>query len=386
MYDIIVAGGGSAGYAVALSAARLKKKVLLIEQFGALGGCLTSSLVGYIMDAQNKPGLVSELSRFSANTNGDKNNFTFDIERLKYYLEQSLLAENVEIMYYTKIVGAKVTGDTIQSLKISQKCVEKEVSAKVYVDCTGDGDVAYFCGCSFETGSEDGFCQPVTCFSLIGGISFQDVCAFTANNFIIGEEINLARKKLLAEIKRGGAEATYKLPTLHHIKNNIFLLAVDHQFINGQNPEDLTKAMINGRREMFACIDALKSLGGIWKDLMLLQSPTYPGVRESRRIKGEYTVTKDDLINGKKHADSMCTVAFHVDIHNEEGFSTGGICSKEYDIPLGAMKSAEIKNLYMAGRCISGDFYAHASYRVTGNTFTMGENLGKYLASEEVAN
>ncbi len=385
MYDIIVAGGGSAGYAVALSAARLKKKVLLIEQFGALGGCLTTSLVGYIMDAQNKPGLVAELSRFSTNTNGDKNNFTFDIERLKFYLEQSLLAEQVEIMYYTKVIGAKVENGAIQSIKISQKCLEKEVSAKVYVDCTGDGDLSFFCGCSFETGSEDGFCQPITCFSLIGGISFDEVRGFTANTFAEGSKIDTARIKLLNEIKRGGVSATYKLPTLHHIKNDIFILAVDHQFLDGQNAEDLTKAMINGRREMIACIDALRSLGGVWKNMTLLQSPAYPGVRESRRIKGEYTVTKDDLINGKKHADSMCTVAFNVDIHNQNGFTSGGVCAKEYDIPLGAMKSAEIKNLYMAGRCISGDFYAHASYRVTGNTFTMGENLGKYLAMKDVA-
>lgn len=385
MYDIIVAGGGSAGYAVALSAARLKKKVLLIEQFGMLGGCLTNSLVGYMMDVENKPGLVNTLSKFSTNTNGDKNNFTFDIERLKLYLEQSLLTEHVEIMYYTKVIGAKVENSAIQSLTISQKSVEKEVSAHVYVDCTGDGDVGYFCGCSFQTGREDGFCQPITCFALVGGISFSQVAPFTANTSRVGKEIDQARTKLLEEMKRGGFTASYKLPTLHHIRNDIFVLGVDHQFLNGQKAEDLTQAMLCGRQEMAACIDALKSLGGIWEHMMLLQTPAYPGVRESRRILGEYTITKEDLMSGKRHTDSMCTVTFNVDIHDEKGYTTGGVCAKEYDIPLGAMKSAEIKNLYMAGRCISGDFYAHASYRVTGNTFTMGENLGNYLATREVA-
>lgn len=380
MYDIIVSGGGSAGYAVALAAARHQKKVLVIEQFGALGGCLTNSLVGYMMDVANKPGLVAELSKFSTNTNGDKNNFTFDIERLKDYMEQSLLCEHVEIMYYTKVVGVRVQGGNIKSLSVSRKDGQQELFAKVYVDCTGDGDVAYLAGCSFATGSEDGFCQPISCFSLIGGIALSDVYEFTANSFVDGGKIDGARKKLLNEMKKGGFEASYKLPTLHHIKNNIFLLAVDHQFLNGQNPDDLTKAMITGRHEMLQCIDALQSLGGVWKDMMLLQSPTYPGVRESRRIKGLYTVTKEDLVSGRKHADRMCTVAFNVDIHDQNGFTSGGVCAKEYDIPLRAMKSAEIENLYMAGRCISGDFYAHASYRVTGNTFAMGESLGNYLA------
>ena len=104
------------------------------------------------------------------------------------------------------------------------------------------------------------------------------------------------------------------------------------------------------------------------------------GVREGRRIKGVKTVTKDDLIAGTSYENAMCNVTHAVDIHDKNGYNQAGIEAKPYDIPAEAMTSAEISNLYMAGRCISGDYYAYANYRLSGNTITMGWNLGKYLS------
>ena len=88
----------------------------------------------------------------------------------------------------------------------------------------------------------------------------------------------------------------------------------------------------------------------------------------------------DDLITGAKHEDSVCRVTFNVDVHTKGGYENADVKMKPYDIPLRALKAKGIENLYMAGRCISGDYLAHASYRVSGNTFTMGQNLGIYLA------
>jgi hypothetical protein len=111
------------------------------------------------------------------------------------------------------------------------------------------------------------------------------------------------------------------------------------------------------------------------------------GIREARRIKGLYTVTQDDLVNGTRHADAVCRVNFGVDVHslkqNEEnaGGSYGrGIRSKPYDIPLRSLISRDVPNLMMAGRNISGDFIAYSSYRVTGNAAVLGEAAGKHAA------
>ncbi|HEC41798.1 MAG TPA: FAD-dependent oxidoreductase, partial [Bacteroides sp.] len=140
-------------------------------------------------------------------------------------------------------------------------------------------------------------------------------------------------------------------------------------------------------------VNGLKSIGGPWKNLYLVATAEHIGVREARRIKGLYTVTSDDLINGKRHEDAVCRVNFGVDVHSlnqEEENSQNrsysrGITSQPYDIPLRSLISKDIGNLMMAGRNISGDFISFSSYRVTGNAAKLGEEAGKH-AAESILN
>ena len=113
-----------------------------------------------------------------------------------------------------------------------------------------------------------------------------------------------------------------------------------------------------------------------------MESQEQIGIREGRRIKGRYTITSDDLITGAKFEDAVCRVNFNVDIHSLDGewdksWSDAGVKVKPYDIPLRSLIAKDVDGLMMAGRCISGDFFAHASYRVTGNAVAMGEAAGK---------
>ena len=173
---------------------------------------------------------------------------------------------------------------------------------------------------------------------------------------------------------------TYLQPSLSYIRDGVFNFGINHQYGRGIDHKTLTRATIEGRHEVFRAVEALRSLGGKWKNLSVIATPTYIGIREGRRLHGEYTVTVQDMIDGARHSDSVCRAAFGVDLHGKTGYTSEGVSVVPYDIPLRALKSKDIKNLYMAGRCISGEHLAHASYRVTGNTFTMGQNLGKYLA------
>jgi hypothetical protein len=140
---------------------------------------------------------------------------------------------------------------------------------------------------------------------------------------------------------------------------------------------------MQGRREVNEIVRGLRSLGEPWSDLRLVATAEQIGVREGRRIHGLYTVTAEDLIQGKRHEDAVCRVTFGVDVHSTslnhdtqgKGYSRG-VKSKAYDIPMRALIAKDVEGLMMAGRCISGDFISHSSYRVTGNSVPMGEAAG----------
>jgi hypothetical protein len=126
-------------------------------------------------------------------------------------------------------------------------------------------------------------------------------------------------------------------------------------------------------------------LGGIWSKVRIVTTAAQIGIREGRRIHGLYSLTKEDLMRGAKFEDGVCTVNFVVDVHSlvkgeGGGYGNNGVKMKPYQIPLRSLIAKDVNNLMMAGRCISGDFYAHASYRVTGNAVPMGEAAGKIAA------
>jgi len=128
-------------------------------------------------------------------------------------------------------------------------------------------------------------------------------------------------------------------------------------------------------------VDALRSLGGIWESVRIVVTPEHIGVREGRRIRGRYTVTQDDLVRGARHDDAVCRVRFPVDVHSPnpgktKAIAKTGVRAKPYDIPYRALLAKDADNLLLAGRCISGDFIAYSSYRVTGNAVPMGEAAG----------
>jgi len=186
-------------------------------------------------------------------------------------------------------------------------------------------------------------------------------------------------------MEEGGCTPSYGKPTLWRIRDDLFCLMANHEYGgNGLYEKDVTCATLHARQELHALIDALRKTGGVWKNIYLSATAEQIGIREGRRLKGLYTVTLDDLIQGRRFDDAVCHATFCVDVHSlDPKRSTGieqGYETKSYDIPLRALIAKEAEGLMFAGRCISGDFFAHASYRVTGNAVTMGEAAGKTAA------
>jgi hypothetical protein len=168
------------------------------------------------------------------------------------------------------------------------------------------------------------------------------------------------------------------------LHSGIFSLMTNHEYgVSAFDNEAITEATIRARREIHEIVTGLRKFGGPWKDVAVVATAEQIGVREGRRIRGRYQITAADLAKGLRHQDAVCRAKFPIDVHAlsmagdqqiDGSFKKGGL--KPYDVPYPALVAADVEGLLMAGRCISGDFIAHSSYRVTGNAVPMGEATG----------
>ncbi len=383
--DVLVAGGGPAGVAAALAAAWSGARVCLLEVHGCLGGVWTAGLLTWILDKDNKPGVMARiLAELDARGARNLSN-AYDTEVMKRILEQLCCEAGVDIRLHTRVVDVGSDALNRLSLVVTESKSGREAwKARVFVDCTGDGDLAKLAGCKFAVGREPtGETQPMTLMSLLSGVRYQDL---HARRICRGPGVSNVESKevLLRELERASASPSYALPTLFPIREDLFGFMANHVYgRSGLNAQDLTDATLAAREEIHAQVQALRQLGGVWKNLQIVATGEQIGVREGRRIRGRYTVTADDLRTGRLHEDAVCRVTFHVDVHTTNPDRSGNksvdaqeFQSRPYDIPYRALLAKDVDGLLLAGRCISGDFLAHSSYRVTGNAVAMGQAAG----------
>lgn len=391
--DVVVCGGGPAGVAAALSAARSGAKTTLIELAGCIGGVWTSGSLSFILDYENKSGIQAEiLDRLTAmdaraNDTGGKPSGCYDVEAMKYLLEIMCLEASIHLRYHTRIVQAQVNAEQRLTHVVTESNSGREAwAAKVFIDCTGNGDVGALAGCGFDMGHpESGLCQPMSLIALFTGVDAEAMLPFleTRDKPWIDNKRNFYN----AIIEAGAPKPSYDLPSIFPLPRGFYMMMASHSYgASALDADAITQATIDARREIFGIMESLRRSGGVWKNLQLASTANQIGIREGRRLHGEYQVTKEDLIAGERHEDAVCEVTFCVDIHSLDpnkgkGLGDGGIKTQPYDIPLRALIAKDVKGLLMAGRCISGDFYAHASYRVTGNAVAMGEGAGKTAAA-----
>ncbi len=375
---ILVCGGGPSGVAAAVTAAENGSEVVLIEKNECLGGTLTASLIGIVLDEKNKSGFIR---RFCDRVNNEVNESGAPVyEAEKYILEDMCLKAGVKLLYGTFISEIKAENGRITEVITVSKSGKKAYYPDVVIDATGDGDIAYMAGCEYEVGNEEGATQPMSMVAVVAGIDGDEAESMLAspekdfwesrNNF------NGLLNKLGIKTSMGACA------NITRINETLYYISINHQYgTRFDSAEDLTKATVEARKEIYETVKALKKHGGPFKNITLASTPQTIGVREGRRIKGKDSVTIDDLLNGNIQNDSVCTVTYWVDIHsltkdNKKGFSGDNITVKPYGIPMGALIPKNTENLLLSGRNLSGDFYAHASYRVVGNMGSTGQAAG----------
>ena len=390
--DVVVCGAGPAGVTAAIAAAREGAKTHLLELHGCVGGIWTSGALSWILDHANKKGFMLELlDRLAARealTLAENRTPTnaYDIEAMKAVLEHLCVEAGVRLQLHTRVCAAvKNRQGRLSHVVTESKSGREAFAAKVFVDCTGDGDLGALAGCGFDLGHpETGRMQPMSLMAVIGGPRAEEVAEFFRDD----DRIEWAKPKdaLRREMERGGHSPSYNKPTLFRIRDDLFVLMANHEYeVNGTDARDVTGATLRARRELHQLIDALRSLGGVWRNMRIVATGDQIGVREGRRLHGHYTVSTDDLREGRRHPDAVCRVTFPIDVHATDpgkgkGIERAAFRAKPYDIPLRALIARNVQGLMMAGRCISGDFVAHSSYRVTGNAVAMGEAAGKTAA------
>ena len=349
---------------------------MLIEQYGFLGGMWTAGLVNPIFDYKRKGGILREVidNLKSMDSWSDKHSsrHTFDPEKMKFLADKMMEEADVQLLFHSFSTDPIVEDGSIKGVILANKSGSSAILAKVVIDCTGDGDVAARAGAPYEKGRpEDGLMQPMTMmFRIANADPKQNDIPFSEFRDLV-DSVNEKEEPKLPH---------HPFKYIHLPINGDVIVQYSHLYgLDGTDAADLTKAEIEGRRQVNTIMDLIHERFPDLRSNYLVETPVNIGVRETRRIMGEYVLTREDLLNGQDFDDGMLVATFGIDIHDPAPGSDirpkrGKV--KPYEIPYRCLVPLKVDNLLMAGRCISGVHEAQASYRVTGNCVAMGEAAG----------
>lgn len=383
-FDLIVVGGGFAGTAAALEAAGQGLQVLLVEKNNCLGGAAANCLVLPFMNywttdpetnaVQYLTGniFIEMVSRIRELGGLKENEKTFDEEIVKLVLNRMCLERGVNLLFNTVVVGTEMEDGHIRAIRAWGKSRQLTLSADYFIDATGDAELSVLAGCRCRVGrEEDGLCQPMTLSFRMGGVN-KPVYMETRS------QINpLYRSFQEKGLLRNPREDVLIFMTMHED-----ILHFNTTRIVKMDPTDpfaVTKAEIEAREQVFELHKMLKENHPAFKNAYVLSTGLQIGIRESRMVEGEYKLTVDDLKSLARFEDGIAVANYDIDIHNPEGAGTSHYYfgkGEWYQIPYRCLIARDCKNLLVAGRCISSDHEAQASYRIMPFCAELGHAAG----------
>ncbi len=378
-YDVIVVGGGIGGECAAAAAASKGASTLLIERYGFLGGMATAGLVNPFMSYHcgnlnlTTPVFGDILHRLRQNNALCGKGQVFDDEILKLVLDQMMVHYGVKVFLHSMLCGVETESGQIKRISILTKSGLVTLGATLFIDSTGDGDLASAAAVPFEAGrDEDGACQPMTlCFRASGITGGLDACR-------LGEELteilNMAKKRGdIVQPREDVLIFNTLTPGTYHFNTTRILGKM------GTCSIDLTDAEIEGRRQVFELMDLFRERSKRFTNAGIVKLACQIGVRETRRIAGRYTITEEDILSARRFPDGIARSCYPVDIHNPTG--SGTILKHPpdgqfYEVPFRSLLPVTMKNLVIGSRCISSTHEAHSSLRVMPVVGAIGEAAG----------
>jgi len=394
--DVLVCGGGPAGVAAACAASRCGAKTVLVERWPFLGGMGTAALVNiwHLSDRQKIVirGIIEEAIeraerrnwiRFRGSVNRHETH-DFDPEGMKIVFHDMLEASGVRTICCL-VAGEPIVEDgRIQGVLVDTKRGRRAILAKIVIDATGDGDVAAKAGVAFDYGREsDGLVQGMTMMYRVCGIDEAKVRSLPSE----------LRQQVMADMREAAKKGD--LPPFQpafgtgHMRNRC-IPNMCPVVGNALDEEELTQLTIKGRRQVFAYWDWLRErLAGL-ENMAIEQTGFSLGIRESRRVCGIKTLTREMVLGAQKQPDAVGHGFWMVDIHdpkgsgyttwNDRGSHNMLPAGESYHIPLGMCLNPQIPNLATAGRCASSTHEAHSSVRLQSHAILMGQGVGTAAA------
>lgn len=416
-YDLVVVGGGIAGCMAAVAAARESLSVLLIEEEGYLGGSLTACGTGPMMtfhagQTQVVRGLTDEMIQrlvqkgLSVGHIVDSTGYTysvtpFDSEGMKRELELMCLEAGVQLLFHTTVVEASPQKGLLSSIKCLCAGNLFSVQGSYFIDASGDADLIAMADIPYEQGREtDGKDQPLTMnfklvdvnLQIIRNLMDSDIELFPFLTPKPGLQHQASRlsfsgfQQIMYEgIEKG--EITFDRDIVlcfeTNAKNEVIVNMTRVLDKNPVKPLELTAAELEGRRQVWELYGFLKTHIPGFENARMTSSGPRIGVRSSRRLKGLYRVTAQDLLNETLFDDAISACGYPIDIHSPDGAATDSTFLREggfYTIPLRSLLNAQVPNVLAAGRNISCEFAAHASLRVSPSAGAIGQGAGAAVA------
>ena len=414
--DVVVVGGGPAGIGAAVGAAHAGADVVLVERYGFLGGNATVALVMPLMSWHNEvrgarargddeplrllptdhgPGepvvagallelMQRLLDRGGAIAPSEDTGYTVPIDPEAYKSAALELLDAAGVRYLLHAFCSGVTGEPCRpaGVILETKSGPLVVEAPVIVDATGDGDVAAAAGADYEVGRDDGLVQPMTLMFRIADFERQRFAGYVREHPDQWRGVS----GLWDLIEQARAAGELDLP-----REDMLFFATPHERelsvnstrvagVLGTDVFDLTRAERLARHQLDEIMRFLRKRVPGFEQAYVMQSGSHIGVRETRRIAGEYQLTADDVLRSRHFDDVVARGSYPIDIHDPDGgrgtllerLPTGGA----YDIPLRCLIPRDVDGLLVAGRCISGTHEAHSSYRVTPIALATGQAAG----------
>lgn len=405
--DVLVIGGGPAGIMAAMAAATDGLKVTLVESRSFLGGNMTIGLpiLGFLGQKGNQiiKGLPQKLiDRLKAVQAASEHRpcplhmslTLVEPEAVKTVALQLLTENGVDILFYAFCAGVVMDGDSLKGVIIESKAGREVILATTIIDCSGDADVAYRAGVPCAYGNESGGVQPPTLMFCLGGVDTEKLRTSIAeeprtyltdfipaeyfgqnNQFVLVGMRNLVKKAQEAGLTLA-TERTILITGLR--KGEVWVNMTRVNGVNGTDPGSLTYGEIEGRNQIHDIQQYLIEYVPGFSEAYFLRTAPFLGIRETRRIMGQYTMTREDIMTCRHFEDAIAVASYPLDIHHPQG---GGCtlewCGDCYDIPYRALIPQKIKNLIVAGRCISATHEAMSAIRVMAPCMAMGEAAGR---------